>query len=80
MNKLTKEEVIGRLTFAKIRIKNANTKAMETFNEIIHAKTFGSDGVEKLCKSIDQINLSRHRTNFLEELSQIIAYNNKNKK
>ena len=82
MNKLTKEEILGRLTFAKIQLKHANTKEMDNFNQIIHGKTFGSDAVKKLCECIDQINLSKDRTSFLDEISNIIAYKEtqKNKK
>ena len=80
MKNLTKEEVIGRLSFAKIQIKSQNTKLIDEFNEILHGKTFGSDAVSKISEIIDSISKCKNRTIFLDDLCKITAYEKVNDK
>tara|TARA_R100000734_G_C3299563_1_gene90351 strand:- start:498 stop:776 length:279 start_codon:yes stop_codon:yes gene_type:complete len=80
MKNLTKEEVIGRLSFAKIQIKSRNSKLIDDFNQILHGETFGSESIEKISEIIDSISKCKNRTIFLDDLCKITAYEKVNDK
>ena len=81
--KMTLQEVLGRLTEVKLKLKKMSNKKSEQFNNLLHSEEWNEDTVNELIIVASDINKHNLDIKFFEQLCNQIKYKesvNDNKK